>query len=219
METKHFIVVIILLSLSFVGVRFFSGIKELESAGLTPERFPAEFSGWIGKDVPVTDAERNFLPEDTLFVKKVYTHADVGEVFLVVVFSGSDRRSIHRPEVCYPSQGWSIQNKSTESVVIEHPLKQLDTTRLDVNYVREKYNYSDVVLYWFMGNKRVTASHFKRVMLIGFDRCVLGRDYRWAFVRASSVVTSAGKEASLGVLKRFSSDLFPYIADDDYAQY
>ncbi|MCB1196478.1 EpsI family protein [bacterium] len=219
METKHFIIVIILLCLSYVGIQFFGKIEDIQTSELLPEDFPAEMNGWSGTDIPVSDVEKNFLPEDTLFVKKIYRKAGVGEVFLVVVFSGKDRRSIHRPEVCYPSQGWSIQDKTTAMIDIEHPITALKATRLDVNYVKNNNTSSDVVLYWFMGNNRITSSHFKRVLLMGYDRCVKGRNYRWAFLRVSATVSPNNKDATLGVLKQFVVDLFPHIVNDEYRQY
>lgn len=202
-----------------MGIQFFGRIEDVQTTGLVPEDFPQEINGWTGTDIPVSDVEKNFLPDDTLFVKRIYRKAGAGEVFLVVVFSGKDRRSIHRPEVCYPSQGWSIQDKTSELIDIEHPMNPLKTTRLDVNYVKNNTTSSDVVLYWFMGNNRITSSHFKRVLLMGYDRCVWGRNYRWAFLRVSSTVSLRGNDATLGVLKQFIVDLFPHIVNDEHRQY
>ena len=219
MVTKKIVVVIILLIVTFICVQIFSRLETYQTPNLTPESFPQKFKGWIGTDVEVSDVEKNFLPADTLFTKKYYTKPGFGSVFLVVVFSGRDRRSIHRPEVCYPSQGWSIQERTPQKVAVDHPIKTLNTMRLDIAFGKNMYSHSEIVLYWFMGNKRVTSTHFKRVLLMGFDRCVLAKNYRWAFLRVSSPVLDTGEDSTLKVLKKFVSDLFPIIADDSYRQF
>lgn len=190
-----------------------------ESPNLTPEKFPQKFNGWIGTDMEVSPIEKESLPGDTLFVKKYYNKPGFGGVFLVVVFSGQDRRSIHRPEVCYPSQGWSIQARSILNIEVNHPIKELKTTKLDISYGKKLFSKSEVVLYWFMGNNRVTATHLKRVLLMVFDRCTFGRNYRWAFLRASTEVTQEGEDQAVLVLEQFIKDLFPVIADKSFKQY
>ncbi|MCD6460680.1 EpsI family protein [bacterium] len=210
--------ILIILIFGFIALKLLSNISSLETPNLTPESFPEKFNGWIGKDVPVSPEEKSFLPKDTLFMKRYFSKPEVGEVYLVVVFSGKDRRSIHRPEVCYPSQGWSISNKRIHSVNVDHPIKSLKTTSLEVSFRKSKTARTDLVLYWFMGNNRITASHYKRVFLMGLDRCVYGRNYRWAFLRLS-VPFIKNREQAFAVADEFIKDLFPHIADNSYSQF
>jgi EpsI family protein len=216
---KKFIIIFVLMALTFSAVKVLTRLETTETPDLTQESFPIEFSGWTGVDIEVSPVELEFLPQDTLFVKRHYTKEGLGSVFLVVVFSGEDRRSIHRPEVCYPSQGWTIRGKSVYPVTLDHPIQTLKTARLDIAYGKEMFGRSEIVLYWFMGNHRITASHLKRVLLMGFDRCFLGRNYRWAFVRISTDSTQKKEQDALEVLQTFVHDLFPLITSDTYRQY
>ncbi len=219
MEHKRQIILIVLLLLTLLGLKKFTKLETYDSSGLDQSSFPQKFKGWIGTDVEVSDVEKNFLPSDTLFVKKFYNNPKYGEVYLVVVFSGKDRRSIHRPEVCYPSQGWSIQEKTKMSVDVDHPIGKLNVTRLDVSFGKDGFAGGQVVFYWFMGNNRVTETHLKRVLFMGFDRCVYAKNYRWAFLRVSTDISSSGMDESLKTIEQFTSDLFPVIAGKDFKQY
>ena len=210
--------ILVILLIGFAASKVLTNISTISESKLTPESFPLNFKGWTGKDVEVSDDENTFLPEDTLFVKRYFSKPGVGGVYLVVVFSGKDRRSIHRPEVCYPSQGWTINNKKDYVIDVDHPIKSLKTTLLDITFRRSKEGRSDMVVYWFMGNNRVTGTHLKRVILTGLDRCMYGQNYRWAFLRLSTPVSKT-KEQALGVMEKFVQDLFPYIADDSYSQF
>jgi len=210
--------ILMVLLIGFAALKMFSNISTIEESQLKPESFPVNFKGWKGKDVDVSSEESTFLPEDTLFVKRYFDKPGIGEVYLVVVFSGKDRRSIHRPEVCYPSQGWSINNKSSYSIEVDHPIKTLKTTSLDITFRKSKKGRTDLVVYWFMGNNRITGTHLKRVLLTGLDRCLYGRNYRWAFLRLSVPVIKT-REQALSTAKEFIKDLFPYIVDENYSQF
>ncbi len=219
MVWKKTTVIIVILLAAYLAVRFFSVVETYQSDSLTPQTIPAAFKGWESKEVPVGEVEKKFLPEDTMFVKRYYQKPSVGTVYMVVVFTGKDRRSIHRPEVCYPAQGWAINATRTESVSIEHPLEELKTKRLDISYGKKNIVQKEIVLYWFMGNNRVTAAHWKRVSLMGFDRCVYGKNYQWAFFRVSTPVTPKGEKAAENVIHTFVSDVFPVIAKRNVQQY
>lgn len=219
MGSKKFIIVIVLLLITFAAVQILTRLETVDNFALQPEAFPESFNGWVGTDVAVDEREREFLPDDTLFVKKYYQKPGVGGVYLVIVFSGKDRRSIHRPEVCYPSQGWSIVDKSIFPVAVDHSIETLNTARLDITFGKKMYSHSEIVLYWFMGNKRITASHWKRVLLMAFDRCFRAQNFRWAFIRISTNTTQKNQEETLSLLSSFIQDLFPLITAEQYKQY
>lgn len=218
MVWKKASVIIAMLVIGLATVHFFGKVKEAPDQSFQPQNIPNEFEGWVSKDIPVDEIERKFLPEDTQFVKRMFTKPNLGTVYLVAVFTGKDRRSIHQPEVCYPSQGWTINSKQTEVIPVGHPIGQLKTTRLDISFSK-RTNMHEIVLYWFMGNERVTATHWKRVLLMGFDRCVYGRNHKWAFLRTSTPVKDGNTQKALEVIRTFVQDMFPNIANDQFDQF
>ena len=47
-----------------------------------------------------------------------YTRGDEA-VFVSIVLSGAEKRSIHRPEVCLPAQGWQIRSAHGREVRLD----------------------------------------------------------------------------------------------------
>jgi EpsI family protein len=218
-DWKKTAIIGVMLLAGYLVVQMFSEVEMLQNEKLNPQTVPETFGGWQGKDVPVGEIEKKFLPEDTLFVKRFFQKPSLGIVYLVVVFTGKDRRSIHRPEVCYPSQGWSINDTRTELLPVDHPIKNLNVTRLDIAFGKKDFSQQEIVFYWFMGNDRVTHLHWKRVFLMGFDRCVYGKNHQWSFFRVSTAVGTGGVKSAENVIRSFVSDLFPQIAGKEFKQF
>ena len=80
---------------------------------------PSHIGQLYGNDEEVSKAELYILPQDTTFARKTY--GDIGaprekRILCSIVLSGAERRSIHRPERCLPSQGWRIDSSHTETI-------------------------------------------------------------------------------------------------------
>jgi len=216
---NKYLTVTVILALFLILLKFNEKLPVSESPNLTVDCFPSSFNGWNSKEIPVSDIEKEFLPADTKFVKRLYSQPDYGGIFLQVVLSGQDRRSIHQPEVCLPSQGWVIKKKSKYSIKVDNPINNLITTRIDVSFGKDNHMRNEIFLYWFMGNKRITSSYMKRIFLIGFDRCILRRNYQWAMLRISTNIDSNGTNIALKRLEKFVADLFPKISTEDCFQF
>jgi hypothetical protein len=87
---------------------------------------PGSLIGLWGSDQPVSESEKVILPADTEFAKKIYSDGMGNDIHCQIVLAGAEKRSIHRPEVCLPAQGWTI--KSGEVV----PVKLADGRTLEV---------------------------------------------------------------------------------------
>ena len=70
---------------------------------------PKMVGGWYGRDVTVSEKERIVLGEGTEFARKSYRNGRGYEIVASIVLSGQDMNtSIHRPERCLPSQGFTV---------------------------------------------------------------------------------------------------------------
>jgi len=155
-----------------------------------PAELPA-FLGtdWIGRRAEVTAIEREILPPDTGFSRKLYvpvadpTHA----VFLSIVLSGRDRTSIHRPELCLVGQGWTLRDPGSHRFTYpDRPSGSFPATLLrvqrEVITARGRETVPALVAYWFIGGDRVVATHWQRILDDGWKRVRYGRADRWAYV-------------------------------------
>jgi len=187
---------------------------------------PDSIDGFTGKSESVSESEKIILPADTEFAKKLYTDASNDQINTQIVLSGAEKRSIHRPEVCLPGQGWTI--KSSETLPI--PLKSghnLNVTMLRIARPfiqgKETGELNALFLYWFVGHGTTTPSHLMRVARTSLDVLLHNVNHRWAYVIVSAPVlegvTPQGKDENQTreMLKTFISGLAPQIMKSEGA--
>lgn len=160
----------------------------LSPDGTDPVELPA-FIGteWIGQRIDVTSVEREILPPDTGYSRRLYANvADRRrDVFLSIVLSGRDRTSIHRPELCLVGQGWTIAG-ATRHAFQAPGGGAFPATILRVHRERPtpqgRIVVPQIVVYWFVGGETVTASHWGRFWIDAWNRVARARVDRWAYV-------------------------------------
>ena len=74
---------------------------------------PVQVGGFIGKTEEPSEGEKHVLPSDTDIVKKSYQDRAGNLINAQIVLAGAEKRSIHRPELCLPAQGWSVNRRES----------------------------------------------------------------------------------------------------------
>jgi exosortase len=188
--------------------------------GINPVELPAFIgTSWAGRRAEVTQVERDILPADTGYSRKLYVSVDrpAPPVFLSIVLSGRDRTSIHRPELCLVGQGWTIAGES------EH-LFSFNRARFPARVLRvqrevqapgavdrrppAKIIVPQIVVYWFVGGDTVVASHWERVARDSWTRVTRGRADRWAYVLMQTDAAD-GEAAALARLQAVIDGTLP----------
>jgi hypothetical protein len=129
----------------------------------------------------VSVGELTVLPSDTGFRKCHYYDA-LGDVYRVtVVINGKSRQSIHRPEVCLPAQGFSLENGHVVEFHLDNgsllPMRCVDLRRRDsASSLRMGQGY------YFVSRHNLVASHLSRMLISIRDRAFRNRITRWAMV-------------------------------------
>lgn len=179
-----------------LGRTALAGIPLAED-GLNPAPLPKYIgTDWIGQDSAVTAVERELLPPDTGYARKLYVSLDDKhqQVFVSVVLSGQDRTSIHRPELCLVGQGWSIEGQSQTTFDDQVPAALLRLRREVVTADGAKVPVPALFAYWFVGRDQVVATTFERMWHTALNRLRLQPD-RWAYVVVQAVVLPGEAEA------------------------
>lgn len=182
---------------------------------------PSMMGSYIGEEQDMTEAERVILPKDTGFERRVYTDFLGNSVNCQIVLSSGDKRSIHRPEICLPGQGWTIQTGSTLPIQLEDG-RELKVMHLVLSRPIEgndgkSRKLQSHFLYWFVGKDRVTAKHLDRILLTSMDRILHDTNHRWAYVVVSAPITAGlmtggqSSEEVLEMLKDFVRKMAPQI--------
>jgi hypothetical protein len=154
---------------------------------------PVFVGDYFGKQGEITPIELTLLPKDTEFARRFYDDSHGHEINCSIVLSGAEQRSIHRPEACLVGQGWTIvgqedvpmQLQSGHSLVVRNLTVERQVVTQDNQHVTVRGLY----VYWFVGDKITTPSHFTRILLSNWDRVINNRAHRWAYVSMFSIVT------------------------------
>lgn len=193
---------LMLCAVTVMACRLSPPVKGGSEAGVVMT-LPEKVGLLIGRKIEPSQVERDMLPTDTEFAKMTYvtaTNLDVERdiAHVSVVLAGSERRSIHRPEVCLKGQGWSVTGQSIREVTLDDG-QRLKVTDLAIERVgggdasrpiRGRY------VYWFIGTDATTPSHAERILRTTLDSVVHNINHRWAYAAVTALVTE-GHEPSV----------------------
>lgn len=146
-----------------------------------------ELPGFISEELEISEAERTVLPNDTRILKRKYTDV-AGHWYVVsVVFGGTSKSSIHRPELCLPSQGFLMTNPHSREI------DGASWRLISLDFGREYPPMGFAYTFFNQAGYR-TSSHLDRIFRDVWDRSVLNRIDRWVMV---TINTSRPDEAGL----------------------
>lgn len=198
--------------------------RESAPPDITPEagvtmNLPTLVGEWWGTDEPVSPSELALLPGDTQFAKKIYQDFSGDTISTQIVLSGGEKRSIHRPEICLPAQGWTIKSGEVIPIALSNG-NTLDVMKLTLARQIEvapgdQRTMESYFLYWFVGKDTTTPYHWMRLLETNWDMVTKKRQHRWAYVIASASVLEGvrpgGRSATqtLDMLKDFLRQAVP----------
>ena len=178
----------------------------------SPFEKPAACKNCGTKMDAVSFAELKVLPADTGFRKCNY-YDPMGDVYrITVIINGKSRQSIHRPEVCLPAQGFSMENGHVESFRIgggdSLAVRCVDLRRRDFSS-----SFRMGQGYFFISADTRVSSHLSRILISIRDRAFHNKITRWAmvtvFCEESLTSTPERREAVSAFLTEFYPALTP----------
>ncbi len=183
-------------------------------------KLPEAAADFIGRPGLISEDEKKKLPEDTEMTRVEYSTAgrplsERDAAVVSVVLAGSQRRSIHRPEVCLTGQGWTMLDARTAAIEIA-PGKQLQVRDLLVEKPvalkdGTRRNLRAHYVYWFVGADVATPSNFDRMWLSTWDSVLRNVNHRWAYPSVMAYVTEDFDPKESGERKRTADETFAVI--------
>jgi hypothetical protein len=188
------------------------GSKNLEV--LLPQTAP----GYTSEILTTNEQTLLQLPSDTSFRVRLYKAADGFFSQLSVVLMGSDRSSIHKPQICMTGQGWAIDNNLTrvEQIHIDRPFaydlpvnkliatKQFQAPDGSVQTARGLY------VYWYVDADSYTANSLEWMLWrMPRDLLLNGVLERWAYISYFSVCSPGQEAATFERMKKFIAASVP----------
>ena len=182
---------------------------------LMPESAP----GFPASEI-LTNAETILtrLPPDTSYRVRIYKAEDESWIQMTTVLMGSDRSSIHRPQICLTGQGWAIDGSRSDREFI--PLTRPQNYNLPVNkLVATKQvpdangnlqNISGLYIYWFVDADRITANPNQWMLWwLPQDLLLHGLLERWAYISVFAPCLPGQENATYERMKKFIADTVP----------
>jgi EpsI family protein len=123
---------------------------------------PREFAGWRELATPATvvSAQTQEMLQSIYneILARVYAAADGYQVMLSIAYGGDQRGMLraHKPEVCYPAQGFKLLDSADTVLATEHGPIPARTLRTVLGPRHEP------VMYWFAYAGRTSASAWER---------------------------------------------------------
>ena len=188
----------ILSVVTLLACRLFPNASTDPEAGLIMW-LPSEVGVLKGKRISVSSEEASTLPPDTEYLKMAYNREESfgyqprfwDGLSATLILSGTDRRSLHEPEICLDAQGWEIVRRVP--VTVETSVGPLEVMNLELgrwqidkgkhvlnsegNRIRIRAHY----IYWWVSKKGSTAFSDKRVMQTVVDNFLRNKNYRWGY--------------------------------------
>lgn len=201
-----------------VGVKF----VPIEGSANVKVVFPDQVPPYEYIEGTVSDVVLETLPPDTSYGKGQYQrkHPRTGQlteiIDLNVVLMGTDRTSIHKPEICLSGGGWKLQEPKlvTTSILGETPYDlEMMSIVADKDIVNSKTGditpVRAVMLYWFVADDQVTALHGERMWSMAKNLLTAGELQRWAYVTAINYCAAGQETIALESLQRFLGIVVP----------
>ena len=201
-----------------------AGVKTRPFAGSTnPDvveiLMPESVPGWTSQIFTnIEEVLEKQLPKDTSFRVRGYTAADGQFVEITTVLMGSDRSSIHRPQICLTGQGWAVDEarSAVESIRMERPtpydlpVNKLLATRQTPDGKGGTQTIRCLYVYWFVDEDRLTASA-NQWMLWWMPRDLLlhGKQERWAYISLFAPCLPGQEAATYERVKKLIASIVP----------
>ena len=163
-----------------VGVMCYQARSVDPVLAVAPSVALGEIEGFTSVELPPSEAELKTLPSDTVIVKRNYTDEKGDWVLVSAVIGGRSKSSIHRPELCLPSQGYQMMRPRTV-LVDGTSWRFISLERRDSPTLGFAYTFANQAGYR-------TSSHVKRIFRDILDRTFAGRIDRWVMVTVNSSI-------------------------------
>ncbi len=166
---------------------------------------------------PISIGEKKLLPDNTPIFRREYIRDGSLPIQATIVFSGIERRSIHRPQTCLVSQGNRITNEYPYDVKTG-PDSTLEITILELQQFYgeadgTKTSVSSIYAYWLFNPERETNSHLSRFLHMAIDNSLRNYRPRWGYVSISLLRDPKKPDAWKDQLNEFVPLLYPVLEE------
>lgn len=203
------VILLALASLANVGIMKFRDPEAQAPPAL--EALPPTVGEWRSAgDIEMPQYVLDVLNPDA-YVSRAYEDGEGNSIYVFAQFHGTNRWGAHQPEVCFTSQGWSIEYQKLASTV-EETLPGTDVTAN--RFLARKGNSTQVVLYWWFSSSNFqTASRTAQMLDSLKSQIIEGEGGGNGFIEVAAVVDPGAERETEERLRRFAAELVPLFGE------
>jgi EpsI family protein len=179
--------------------------KKPEITRLSLNDFPYTVGDYKGVDLEYPDWLEDALKAEEFIIRE-YTNSkgDVLKLY-AAYFTSRKGTSTHNPDVCYPAQGWKIEEKGTDSIKISDKKYTL------AKRVFRRDHDEQIILFWFQSGFRVFSDKLKHQLVV-IKNAIFTNQMQASIVRVSCLENVSLDEA-LKKEEDFSKEVIPILKD------
>jgi hypothetical protein len=167
--------------------------------------------------MPISTMEVTWLPKDTTFARRYYMASNEPSFLLSVILMGTDRGSIHQPQICLTGQGWQIDKAASTldnvPVASPHPYDLPVMKVLSSKTARDaegrEVALRSLYVYWFVADGALTARHGQRMWWMTRELLRTGTLQRWGYVACWAQCLPGQEDALYARMKTFIAAAVP----------
>lgn len=201
MGKRTFIIVLIIL----VIVAIFSIIAYLPAqfdatTSVRISDFPKVIDEWKGEDIPLDKRTYDLLETDNLIMRD-YTNPQGDVVNLYIIYSQTNRKVSHPPEICLQGEG---------AVVVEKSVARISPALSAAKLILEKKDFQEAAFYWYKAGPAFTSEYLRQQVKASIDR-MLGKQTSVALIRVIAQIKGQDRESAFTLLTSFSRKIEPLL--------
>jgi EpsI family protein len=201
MNNKTFIAVLaILVLVAAFSIVSYLPTKFDDSAAVRISDFPKVVGEWTAQDVPLDKRIYELLETDNLIMRDYKNNAGY-VINLYVIYSQSNRKVSHPPEICLQGDGGTIVDKR---------YVRISPKIVAAKLVLEQKDFQQAVLYWYKTGKSFTHDFLNQQINVSLDR-MLGKTSSVALIRVITRIGTDSKDSAFQMLSSFSRQIEPLL--------
>jgi EpsI family protein len=214
--TKSLVLALLMMAAAIGAVYAKPKMQAGKVAPLLENIVPREFGDWreqssSNQQVSLsTDGERSQDQPYDQVLSRTYVNANGEQVMLALAYAKEQKQDvkIHRPEVCYVAQGYTLLSKQDTTIFLSPSIP----TALSKRLLTRREGRIETVSYWVrVGNQYPRGGLDARMVI--FRDGIKGKVDDGILVRSSIIIPNeAGAEAAFEKQERFLADLARTVA-------
>lgn len=197
------IMALLLLTAAISWTLYFKEYRQQDTTDI--HAFSKQVGEWTSEEITITDREYAILETRNAFSRK-YTNKDGDAVILFIVYSQTNRKVVHPPEICYTGGGNTILSNVYHTIAVPEQDLNIKVN----NFVVENGPYKQSVCYWFKVGSTFTSNYLKGQALIAVKR-LLGRPASGAMIRVAANEDPEHPERTVQLIDQFTREITPLL--------